>query len=73
MLPPFYIGSTHQEIYFIPKQRLLMLLYQVEVTIFPKIFIQKIMLSIQFYLFPDVYLNLAIHFFLPFQKRNVKQ
>ena len=63
MLPPFYIGSTHQEICFIPKQRLLMLLYQVEVTIFQKIFVQKIMLSIQFSLFPDVYLNLAIHFF----------
>ena len=33
------------------KNGLLVLIYQVEVTIFPKIFLQKFMLSIQFYLF----------------------
>ena len=39
-----------------------MLVYEVEVLIFPNIFLQKIMPSIQFYLFAHVCLNLANHF-----------
>ena len=41
----------------------MMLVYQVEIITFPKIFLQKIMPSIQFYLFAHVYLNLTNHFF----------
>ena len=41
--------------FFYKKKRHLMLVYQVEVITFPKIFLQKIMLSIYFYLFTLVF------------------
>ena len=40
-----------------------MLVYQVEVIIFSKTFLEKIMSSIQFYLFADLHLILTNHFF----------
>ena len=50
-----------------------MLINQVEVITFPKIFFQKIIPYIQFYLFAHVNLNLTNLFFLPFLKMNVKK
>ena len=40
--------------FYTPKKSLLMLVYQVEVITFPKMFLWKIMPSIQFYLFAHV-------------------
>ena len=40
-----------------------MLIDQVEVITFPKMFLQKVIPSTQFYLFPQVHLNLTNHFF----------
>ena len=40
-----------------------MLVYQVEIITFQKVFLHNIMLSIQFYLFAHIHLNLTNHFF----------
>ena len=48
-----------------------MLKDQVEVITILKMFLEKIILSTQFYLFAHVYLNLT-SIFLPFCKINVK-
>ena len=50
-----------------------MLEYQVEVIIFSKTFLQKILSPIQCYLFAELHLILANHFFLTFRKVNVRK
>ena len=62
-----------KEIFFLyPKKHLSMLVYQVEVIMFSKQFLQKMVSSIQSYLFASVF-KVNKPFFLPLSKINVRK